>query len=212
VTFTGDNLGQQLLDAGLTFKGYSENLPSVGFTGCTSINGGYARKHAPWVNFPALPSTLNQPFSAFPTDFTQLPTLSIVVPDLADDMHDGTIPQSDNWLKYNIDPYVKWAAFNNSLLIVTWDEDDGANQNQIATIFIGPMVKIGTYYEYIDHYAVLRTLEDLYHLPFLGNSVSATTITDIWRSPGNAEMTGGTTPKAIQTKRPIHTNLRLGQR
>jgi hypothetical protein len=25
-------------------------------------------------------------------------------------------------------------------------------------------------------------------------------------------MTGGTTPKAIQTKRPIHTNLRLGQR
>ncbi len=199
VTFTGDNLGQQLLNASRTFTGYSESLPSVGYTGCTSGTSGYARKHAPWVNFPALSSTINQPFSAFPTDFTQLPTLSIVVPNLANDMHDGTITQGDTWLKTNLDPYVKWAASNNSLLIVTWDEDDSSSANQVATIFSGPMVKTGSYPEHIDHYAVLRTLEDLYHLPYVGSSASAVPITDIWRSSSNTVTASITTPSANQT-------------
>ena len=199
VSFTGDNLGQQLLNASRTFLGFSETLPSVGFTGCTSGTSGYARKHAPWVNFPALPTTINQPFTAFPTDFTQLPTLSIVVPNLANDMHDGTITQGDTWLKTNLDPYVKWAASNNSLLIVTWDEDDSSSANQIATIFSGPMVKTGTYPEHINHYAVLRTLEDLYHLPYVGSSATASPIADIWKSSTNTVTASITAPSANQT-------------
>ena len=37
---------------GRTFVGYSEDLPSVGFTG-DSAGGvsGYVRKHNPWVNW-----------------------------------------------------------------------------------------------------------------------------------------------------------------
>src|SRR5215471_15206988 len=49
------NLGRQLLDAGRTFAGYSEDLPSVGFTGCSSANS-YAAKHSPWVHFGNLPA------------------------------------------------------------------------------------------------------------------------------------------------------------
>ncbi len=199
VTFTGDNLGQQLLNAGRTFTGFSETLPSVGYTGCTSGTSGYARKHAPWVNFPALPTTVNQPFTACPADFTQLPTLSIVVPNLMDDMHDGTIAQGDTWLQANITAYAQWATANNSLLIVTWDEDDSASANQIATIFSGPMVKTGTYAEHIDHYSVLRTLEDLYSLPHVGSSATATPITDIWKSSTNTVTASITTPSANQT-------------
>src|SRR3954453_13215336 len=37
------NLGSQLADAGLTFTGYSESLPDVGFTGCG--RGEYRRKN-----------------------------------------------------------------------------------------------------------------------------------------------------------------------
>jgi hypothetical protein len=44
-SFSAANLGGQLLVAGLTFAGYSEDLPSVGSTVCTS--GFYARKHVP---------------------------------------------------------------------------------------------------------------------------------------------------------------------
>ena len=44
-TFTTPNLGHALLEAGLTFAGYSENLPSVGSLICSV--GLYARKHNP---------------------------------------------------------------------------------------------------------------------------------------------------------------------
>jgi hypothetical protein len=101
-TFTADNLGQQLIAAGLGFAGYSEALPSAGYTGCTS--GDYARKHAPWVNFSDLDRSTNQPFTAFPADFTQLPAVSYVIPDLCNDMHDCSVSTGDTWLRTTLAP------------------------------------------------------------------------------------------------------------
>jgi hypothetical protein len=178
-TYTGANLGQELVSAGLTFTGYSETMPSAGFTGCTS--GTYARKHNPWVNFSNVPSGSNQTFAAFPTNFATLPTLSIVVPNLRNDMHDGTVAQGDTWLRTNLDAYAQWAKTHNSLLVVTWDEDDSSASNHIPTIFVGQHVLQGTYAERINHYNVLRTLEDAYGLPRAGASSSATPITDVWK-------------------------------
>src|SRR5215468_10247030 len=43
--FTTANLGQELINAGLTFGGYSEDLPSVGYTGYTYNN--YDGNHNP---------------------------------------------------------------------------------------------------------------------------------------------------------------------
>src|SRR5262249_22937204 len=86
-TFGPPDLGGELIAAGLTFGGYSEDLPSVGSTVCTS--GSYARKHNPWVNFTDVPSSDNLPFTSFPTNFSTLPTVSIVVPNQQNDMHDG---------------------------------------------------------------------------------------------------------------------------
>lgn len=177
-TFGPPDLGGELIAANDTFGGYSEDLPSIGSTVCTS--GSYARKHNPWVNFTDVPSSDNLPFTSFPTNFSTLPTLSFVVPNLLDDMHDGTIQQGDTWLQQHIDPYVQWAKTNNSLLIVTWDEDDSTQNNQVPTIFVGPMVKTGQYSELINHYNVLRTMEDMYGLPYANNSASVTSITDCW--------------------------------
>jgi acid phosphatase len=128
-----------------------------------------------------VPSTDSVPFSSFPTNYANLPTISFVIPDLRDDMHDGTIQQGDSWLQTHLQGYVTWSKTNNSLLIVTFDEDQGTTSNQIATIFVGPMVKPGKYSENINHYNVLRTLEAIYGLPYAGKSASATTITDVWR-------------------------------
>ncbi len=177
-TFSPPDLGGELIAAGKTFAGFSESMPSVGFTGCTS--GPYARKHNPWVNFTDIPSGDNLPFTSFPSNFNSLPPISFVVPNLNDDMHDGTIAQGDSWLKTHIDPYVQFAKTNNSLLIVTWDEDDSSQSNQIPTIFVGPMVKTGQYSETINHFNVLRTLEDMYGLPHANQSATATPITDCW--------------------------------
>jgi acid phosphatase len=177
-TFSANNIGNELRTAGFSFTGYSEGLPSDGSTVCTS--GEYARKHNPWVNFSDLPTSVNKKFSEFPssTNFASLPTLSFVVPNLLDDMHDGTIQQGDTWLKNNINAYAQWAKANNSLLIVTWDEDDGSQSNQVPTLFSGAHVATGKFSEKITHYSILRTIEDAYGLGHLGNSASATPITD----------------------------------
>ena len=39
-------------------------------------------------------------------------------------MHDGTVAQGDTWLQAALDAYANWAAAHNSLLVVTFDEDD----------------------------------------------------------------------------------------
>jgi hypothetical protein len=181
-TFSTPNLASELLAAGYSFGAYSESLPFVGFTGGTSPNGLYARKHDPWVNFTNVPASEQMPFDGyFPADFSQLPTVSIVVPNLLNDMHSGSIQQGDAWLQSHLDGYVQWARANNSLLIVTWDEDDSTGSNRIATIFVGPMVTPGQYGGPINHFNVLRTLEDIYNLPYAGASAYAAPIATIWR-------------------------------
>lgn len=189
--YSAENLGGELIAKGLTFEGYSEGLPSTGSTSCSS--GSYMRKHNPWTDFTDVPSTDNLPWTSFPgsSAFSTLPTVSFVVPNQLDDMHDGTIAQADTWLKNNIDAYVQWAKTHNSLLIVTFDEDDGSEGNRIATIFVGPMVKAGTYSEHITHHTVLRTVEDMYGLGHAGNASSVSPITDCWTSAGGAPPPGG---------------------
>jgi hypothetical protein len=178
-TYTSDNLGKELIGAGDTFAGYSESMPSTGYTGCTS--GAYARKHNPWVDFTSsVPAADNRTFAAFPSQYTSLPTVSFVVPNLKDDMHDGTVAAGDSWLKQHLSGYATWAATHNSLLIVTWDEDDNSAGNQIPTIFVGQHVKTGKYAESINHYDVLGTIEDAYGLPHAGSAATATPITDAW--------------------------------
>src|SRR5262245_13815554 len=210
--FSSANLGSLLIAAGKTFRGFSEGLPSAGSTVCTS--GAYARKHNPWVNFSNVPTVSNQPFTSFPTDFTTLPTISFVIPNLNDDMHDGTIAQGDTWLKNHINAYVQFAKTHNSLLIVTWDEDDSSASNHIPTIFFGPMVKQGQFGETIDHFNVLRTLEDLYGLGRAGQSANVSPITDIWQttnanfslsaSPASLSLTQGTSGTSTITISPVN--------
>ena len=242
VPFTGQNLGSQLLHKGLTFTGYSEDLPAVGDTTSNfAANAAdpvgthdYARKHNPWAlwqndAFPAsvanfgsnyLPSTVNQTLTPFTTlsaagDFAHLPTVSIVVPNQQHDDHGVTggasgnqlISDGDTWLKNNIDAYAQWAKKHNSLLIVTWDEDDYSSINQIPTIFYGANIKTGKYSEPrsttfvsvvngdnqpsgtpeylpvqgINHWNVLRTIEDYFHLGHIGQTTKVKAITDIYR-------------------------------
>ena len=173
------NLGQQLIGAGKTFKGYSEAMPSDGYTGCSS--GTYRRKHNSWVDFSNVPAASNVRYSSFPSDFTQLPTVSFVTPDMCNDMHDCSIGTGDTWLKNHLDAYAQWAKTHNSLLITTFDEDSGTSVNQIFTSFTGAHVKVGSYSESINHYTVLRTIEASYGLPGIGNAASKSPITDVWQ-------------------------------
>lgn len=178
---SGENLASALIAQGMNFVSYSESMPEAGFEGC--IYGSYMRKHNPAANWKEL-AAFNQPFSAFPQDFAQLPTVAFVMPDQRNDMHDGSIAQGDAWLARNIEAYAQWAMTHNSLLIVTWDEDNGWEDNRVATIFVGAMVRPGRSAQRISHYTLLRTISGMYGLPHLGESAREKPITGIWRVSG----------------------------
>jgi len=83
-------------------------------------------------------------------------------------------------LKENLAAYVSWAKTHNSLLIVTFDEDDFKLVNHIPTIIAGAMVKPGKYDQHINHYTVLNTIQSMYGLP-LSDTTTAGKINDIWQ-------------------------------
>ncbi len=66
--YTRPNLAGALAAQALSFAIYSEDLPTVGFTGCASDNKLYRRKHNPVPNFASVPDEANQPFGNFPGD------------------------------------------------------------------------------------------------------------------------------------------------
>ena len=74
--------------------------------------------HNPWEVFPE-GTSVEQDFANFPTsNFASLPTVSFVIPNVDDDMHNGTIAQGDSWLQTHLSAYAQWAVNNNSLLVV----------------------------------------------------------------------------------------------
>ena len=98
-------------------------------------------------------------------------------------MHDGTVKESDDWLRANIGPVRDYAFRNDALLIVTFDEDDPAapTGQRIFTVFVGGWVLPGIYSQRIDHQRVLRTLLDMHGLALIGNTSNVAPITGIWR-------------------------------
>ncbi len=193
--YTTPNLASALINKGFSFKGFAESMPSVGYLECSyglsDLNGGvlYARKHAPWVNWQGtgknnIPVSASQPMTAFPSDFSQLPTVAFVIPNQDYDMHNGTGPEviqrADRWLKDQLGAYIDWAKTHNSLLILTFDEDDFTQNNHILTLFTGAMIQPGQYPKTINHYNVLHTIEAMYDLP-ITDTIQAELITEIWK-------------------------------
>jgi len=197
--FKTPNLGAALVDKGFTFRGYAQTMPSVGYLGCTyrssrlTIASLYARKHTPWVNWlgtgvNSIPLSSSLPMTEFPKDFDKLPTVAFVIPDMDYDMHNigfpgdaAAIRRGDAWLKEHLEAYAEWAIKHDSLLIVTFDEDDynNANGNQIPTIFYGAKLIPGDYKVAVTHYNILHTIQSMYGLPLTDN-VLAVPVAGIW--------------------------------
>lgn len=205
VKFAAVNLGAALIAKRLTFKGYSESLPAIGadvdvVPADCRYPCVYGRKHVPWISFDNVPdgntleTSSNLRFADFPEDYNRLPTVAFVIPNMDNDMHNGapsdSIPAGDKWLQRNIDTYYQWARTHNSLLIVTFDENDDKSgykgltnpsvnpdhdqlrrdlQNHIATILAGAHVKPGYALDArLTHVNLLRTIEAIYGLPKSG--------------------------------------------
>jgi phospholipase C len=197
--FTAPNLGAALLATpGRSFTGFAEDLPKKPVCDLNS----FAKRHCPWTDFANVPPSATQDFSRFPRDFRKLPTVSIVIPDLIHDMHDGEtvaaeVRAGDCWMRAKLAAYARWAQTHNSLLIVTWDEDSDekykircpaspitttAPANHIPTIIAGQHVKrrsrsTAAY----SHHDLLRTILDMYGIAPFAGAASASDIAGVWR-------------------------------
>ena len=142
------NLYTELAQAKKSFGGYLDAYPganNIYAAGVTTNGVNYVVRHVPWLGFKNVPAAkVTHNFTTFGTtaaSFAKLPAVSFVIPGLEHDMHDWTngeevsdvtnsaiaMTNSDAWLSANLGAYAAWAVANNSLLIITTDEDSTAD-------------------------------------------------------------------------------------
>ena len=189
--FQSLDLGAQLSSAGIPWLAYMESMPSP----CDRVGGAgdYAEKHNPFMYFSAergsgcsahvLPYPGAGPMSATldssaPADFVW------ITPNLANDMHDGSVAEGDAWLHVNLPLVLASAWFaNHGTVIITMDENDASPSGSCCGNAAGgrvPMVVVsanargrGAIAVPGDHYTTLRTIEAAFGLRLLGNAASA---------------------------------------
>ena len=104
------------------------------------------------------------------------------------DGHDTNAEVAGSWVKKFLDETFPAKLRTGTLVIVTFDESGGNEDNRIYALFLGDMVKpanqqdpaaLGKHYS---HYSVLRTIEDNFGLePLTYNDREAQPITGIWK-------------------------------
>jgi phosphatidylinositol-3-phosphatase len=175
------DLGGQLTAKGVPWVGWMESMPTACDKG--SGSGEYALKHSfggffkdnytgtcRLLPYPGVGAALTTLDSATAPDFAW------ITPNLLDDMHDGSVQQGDAWLKANVAPILASPWFTNfrSTVIVTMDEGDSGGSNQIPTVVISNTASgRGAVTTSINHYALLRAVEESFGLSLLGGASTA---------------------------------------
>ncbi len=177
------NLADQLEAHGKTWAVFAQNVPSGCYTGATASGGAdgsgtYARKHEPAISFSDI--STNPSRCAHILDFTHFSPsaadFELIIPNLCNDMHDCSTATGDRFLAAFVPRIIDSPAFARSVLFITWDEgtSDAGGGGRVATAVISPLVQPGTVDpQLLNHYALLRTIEDGWRLGCLANACSA---------------------------------------
>lgn len=168
-------VADRVVPSGRTWKTYQESMPAPCFLGDRYP---YAQRHNPFVYYDDIRTTSQcanvVPFDELAGDLADAdstPNYVWITPNLCNDIHDCAISVGDTWLAHTVGMLLNAPAFTSqqSLLLITWDEDDASQHNQVASLVIAPGVVPGfrstTPYT---HYSVLRTIEEAWGLEPLG--------------------------------------------
>src|SRR5262249_39258385 len=111
---------------------------------------------------------------------SSLPAFTSVTPDLCSDTHDCSIQTGDTWLQGWVPKIIASPLYQagNTVLFITYDEDDTVSGNHIVTIVVSPYTAPGTQSGTLyTHYSLLRTTEELLGITtYLGNAATATSM------------------------------------
>lgn len=180
-TVTDDNIVRQLVQAGKTWKEYSESLPEAGYIG--DDRGRYTEHHNPLSYFSDVRGSDAEranlvPLSRLAIDLGNhaLPEYAFIVPDNRHNAHncprysgcqDGEkLAAADEWLSENIDPILRSAEFDapgGGLLIITFDEAKKSSKKNggghVAWVIAGSGVKRGYVSDaFYQHASTLRLM------------------------------------------------------
>jgi len=189
-------IADSLIEANFTWRNYAEGYLGPGcVTGPTIPTTRYVRKHVPFMSFEsgrqhACGNIV--PDRALSDDVASgLPNYMFYSPDLDHDGHNPTndhpvgLIKASRWLERFLEPLLKDRRFTErTLTIVTFDESAVGilpDDNHIYTVFLGEMVRPGTYSGSYNHFNVLRTIEDNFGLrPLTENDACAKRIDNVW--------------------------------
>ena len=175
--------------SGRSWKAYMESMPRACFVGDSYP---YMQKHDPFIYYNDIRTNAAEcnkvvPYTNLATDLkstSTTPNYAWITPNMCDDMHDCSVSTGDTWLKNNVPAILNSAAFTaqNSLLMITWDEDNSSSGNHVATLVIAKSVpagfRSGVHYT---HYSLLRTVESAWGLsPLTGNDGGASPMSDFF--------------------------------
>jgi phosphatidylinositol-3-phosphatase len=178
-TYPGPTFVDELASKGIGWKAYMEDMPKPCDLTDTYSPGSYDVNHNPFMYFDTIRNSNVQcnrdvPFGEFATDLStgQAPPFMFVVPNLNDDMHDGSYATADGWLQQQLKLVLgsSWYA-QGGIVVLTWDEGESGG-DQIATIVISASnhgVRVGSYGT---HYGLTRAIEEVYGVGLLANSAS----------------------------------------
>jgi hypothetical protein len=180
------NLADQLAARGKSWHVYAQDLPSrcskvsaaYGAIDLVGAAGWYVRKHEPAISFTDISGSAIRC-----ARITRLSTFSptaanfeLIVPNMTNDMHDGSIAQGDAFLKAFVPRITGSSAFPTSLLVITWDEGSTSlgGGGRVATLVISPRTAPGTRSATAhNHYSLLRTIENGWGLGCLNRTCTA---------------------------------------
>ena len=187
--FGARNLADTLAARSLTWKTYVEDIPP----NLADVRRPAVKARIPFLYFRDVLSSPRRmqhivPLSAWRRDgrADRLPSFSLVIPDLCHDMHNCSVRTGNRWLARFMQPLLRRDELRDTVVFITFDEaqrpDSRGGGGQVPALVVGPLVQpdsVST--QQLDHYSLLRTIEDAWALPRLGRSVAARPIAGIWR-------------------------------
>jgi hypothetical protein len=194
-----DNLSKQLSTAGKQWRSYAQNYSgtcnkAISIAGTAQdgpgVIGDYVRRHNPPMEFTSVSGSSTECANIQPlANFDPTVDVALVVPNLLNDMHDGTIAQGDAFLQAFVPLVTSSPDWAHTLLVVTFDEGTTSTGGggHVYTAAAAPWLSHQTISTTYDHYNLLRTTEDIFGLPALGNAATAAPITELYPSgPGGS--------------------------
>lgn len=182
------HVGDLFEQAGSDWKVYAEDYPGNCYLG--KKKNKYVRRHVPFLSFKSVQTTARcnnvVELGEIQSDIlnNSLPAYAMVIPNLDNDGHDTSIGFASRWLKSFLAPLLRnQVLMNNTLIVITFDEDDDKHGNRIYTALLGAGVERGAVSNKLyNHYSLLKTIENIFSLSDLGNGDrDAEAILDIWQ-------------------------------